>query len=222
MNATQQHLKKQSLKQSTCALVLIDLQGLDVDPEVGALASQPPDVQDAYLEEIWGRVIPNAARALSVARSAGIEVIHVRIQSATQDGRDRSPAHKRLGLHVAPGSAHAQFLEGVEPQGDELIINKTTSDAFHSTTLAYILRNIGITELYMLGVFTNECVASTARSACDLGFTVSVLPEACAAVSQAEHESALATLDGRYAELITLSELGARLGLGVSDRLTES
>ena len=127
--------------QVTRALVLVDLQEFDVDPTVGSLASQGPEAQAEYLDTIKSRVLPSALEALRCAREAKIEVVHVRIQSLTHDGRERSPAHKRLGIHVAPGSVHSRFLKGLEPLDDELIFNKTTSDAFHSTSLAYVLRN---------------------------------------------------------------------------------
>ena len=191
------------------ALILVDLQYFDVDPEVGLLASRSPAEQRAYLDQVWGETLPAALRALDHARRESLEVIHVRIQSLTRDGRDRSPAHKRLGLHVAPGSKAAEFLPGLEPKEGEIVLNKTTSDAFHSTLLHHILRNIGVRQLFLVGVLTNECVASTARSASDLGFEATIIAEGCAALSVEEHESTLATLDGRYARVRSLATFEA-------------
>lgn len=203
----------------TKALILIDLQELDTDPSVGALATKNETEKQAYLDEIWGRVVPCGVKALQLARRAGVEIIHVRIQSLTHDGRDRSPAHKRLGLHVAPGSVHGRFLRGLEPQDDEIILDKTTSDAFHSTNLAYLLRNLEVQQLFVMGVLTHECVASTVRSGSDLGYEVFVIADGCAASTPGEHISALETLDGRYAQVIQLEDFR---GLsGITDDLPE-
>ena len=191
------------------ALILVDLQYFDVDPEVGLLATRSPTEQASYLDQIWSETLPAAVSALHHARRQGLEVIHVRIQSLTRDGRDRSPAHKRLGLHVAPGSKGADFLPGLEPAEEEVVLNKTPSDAFHSTLLHHLLRNIGVRQLFLVGVLTNECVASTARSASELGFETMIIAEGCAALNQEEHQSALSTLDGRYARVLSLSEFKA-------------
>jgi nicotinamidase-related amidase len=72
-------------------------------------------------------------------RSYGLEVIHTRIQSLTQDGRDRSPGHKRLGLQAAPGSKESEYLPQVAPVGDEIVMNKTASGVFVSTNMEYVL-----------------------------------------------------------------------------------
>ena len=193
------------------ALIIIDLQRLDIDPNVGALSTQTPDVVSMYLDVITHRVLPNTQRLLHTARSLDVEVIHVRIQSLTADGRDRSPGHKRLGLHVAPSSEHAEFLPEVAPAPDEIILNKTSSDAFHTTSLSQLLRNLGKSQLIMCGVFTHECVASTARSACDLGFEVRVVGDACAAVTPEAHSHALEGLHKRYALVTTTAEVTAQL-----------
>ena len=188
------------------ALLLIDLQYFDVDPAVGALSHCSPAEQAAYLSEVWERALPASVSALEYARAAGLEVIHVRIQSLTQDGRDRSSAHKQLGIHVAPGSKHAEFLPGLEPLEDEIVLNKTSSDAFHSTALDRLLRNLGVAQVFLVGVLTDECVASTARSASDLGFSPRIIAEGCATVDPRVHASTLARLNGRYAQVVSLAD----------------
>src|SRR5690242_8410527 len=57
----------------------------------------------AYYEDRLGRlVIPNVRRLQDACREAGIEVIHTKIESLTDDGRDRSLEHKRLNIHHPP------------------------------------------------------------------------------------------------------------------------
>ena len=56
------------------------------------------------------------------ARAQGLEVLHCRIQSRTLDGRDRTPLHKRMMIHVPPGTA--EWMSGVAPVGDEIVFDK--------------------------------------------------------------------------------------------------
>ena len=85
-------------------------------------------------------------------RAHGLEVIHCRICALTKDGRDRSAGHKRLELLAQPGSKDAEFLKEVAPAEDEIVINKTASGVFTSTNLHYVLGNLGVRLVYVVGV----------------------------------------------------------------------
>lgn len=159
-----------------------------------------------YFDRLKETVLPNVHNLQNCFRHHGLEVIHVRIQSLTQDGRDRSKGHKRLELHAAPGSGDACFLEEVAPVGDEIIINKTASGVFSSTNLHYVLNNLGISSLYVVGVYTNECVETTVRAACDLGYLVTLVDDCCATQTQELHDASLKTLRNRYARIVNTVE----------------
>jgi nicotinamidase-related amidase len=148
-------------------------------------------------------VLPNVHQLQNCFRRHGLEVIHVRIQALTRDGRDRSKGHKRLDLHAVPGSAEACFLEEIAPVGDEIIINKTASGVFSSTNLHYVLTNLGVDSLFVTGVYTNECVETTVRDACDLGYLVSLVEDGCTTVTQELHDASLKTLRDRYARIVS-------------------
>lgn len=192
------------------ALLCIDLQVLDASPDQGLFARFSAADRAYYFERLEGLVLPNVARLQRSFRTRGMEVVHVRIQSLTRDGRDRSRSHKRLGLLAPPGSPGAQFLPRVAPRGDEIVVNKTSSGVFESTSLEFVLRNLGIESLVLVGVYTNECVSTAARVAADLGFFVTVVDDACAAVTEELHLNALATLRDRYARILD-TEAAVRL-----------
>ncbi|MCB1671374.1 MAG: isochorismatase family cysteine hydrolase [Gammaproteobacteria bacterium] len=193
------------------ALLCIDLQVLGCREGYGVFESH----RDAgisehsiqyYLDRVDNYVIPNVQKLQAAFRKSGCEVIHCRIQSLTEDGRDRSLEHKRLGLHASPGSELAEFLPEVAPISNEIIINKTASGVFVSTNLEYILRNLGVQKLFVSGVYTNECVSSAVRSASDLGFDVRLISDATAAITRELHDATLLTTDQRYARVVTTSE----------------
>ncbi|QKT03768.1 cysteine hydrolase [Ectothiorhodospiraceae bacterium 2226] len=197
---------RRSLGEHHTALMVIDVQYLDAAPGHGVFANLeendvPREAQEYYFSRLHDMVLPNIRLLQDAFRSRGLEVIHTRIQSLTQDGRERSPGHKRLGVHAAPGSKEAQFLEQVAPQGDEIVINKTASGVFTSTNMEYVLRNLEITGLFVTGVYTNECVSTTVRDACDLGFYVTLIDDACATVTPDLHEATIRTLRDRYARV---------------------
>ncbi|GAB4260757.1 MAG: cysteine hydrolase [Methylomicrobium sp.] len=202
----------ESFKQHNTALLTIDVQYLDAKKGYGVFSDEemsglPPDSQEYYFNRLDNLVLPNIQRLQQAFRGADLEVIHTRIQSLTQDGRDRGPGHKRLGLHAAPGSIEAQFLEEVAPVGDEIIINKTASGVFNSTNLNYVLRNLGITALVICGVYSNECVSTAARDACDLGFYVTIVSDAVATVTPELEQATVTTMRDRYARILTTDEV---------------
>ncbi len=86
------------------------------------------------------------------------------------------------------------------------MIKKTASGVFSSTNIHFVLKNLGIESLYIVGVYTNECVETTVRDACDLGYLVTVVEDACATVTPELHQASLATLWDRYARIIQARE----------------
>jgi nicotinamidase-related amidase len=212
LKATYASSINQSLKQieklpDTIALLCIDMQYLDAAQDVGMFADAartgaPLEAQEYYFSTLHRTVLPNVRRLQDCFRAHGLEVIHIRIQSLTRDGRDRSKGHKRLHLLAAPGSREAAFREEVAPLGDEIVINKTASGVFSSTNLYYVLNNLGINALFITGVYTNECVSTSARDASDLGFLVTLIEDGCTTVTPELHNFTLATLRDRYVRVV--------------------
>jgi len=202
---------RQELAKHHVALLCIDLQYLDAARGHGVFADAaasgvPLKAQEYYFQYLENVVLPNVRRLQDAFRAQGLEVIHSRIQSLTRDGRDRSPGHKRLNLHAPPGSKEAEFVETVAPVGDEIVLNKTASGVFNSTNLQYILRNLDITALFIVGVYSNECVSTAVRDACDLGFYVTLIEDGCTTVTPELQEATITTIKDRYARVMTTEE----------------
>jgi len=203
---------KEAIRQHNVALLTIDIQFLDAAPGHGVFADAensgvPLEAQEYYFARLHHVVLPNVRRLQDAFRDLKLEVIHTRIQSLTRDGRDRSVGHRRLGLHAPPGSKEAEFLPEVKPKGDELIINKTASGVFNSTNIEYILRNMEIDTLYVCGLYTNECVSTTVRDACDRGFHTTLINDACATVTPELHNATISTVRDRYSRVMTADEV---------------
>ena len=205
--------QEEFLHEGHAALLCIDLQYLDAARGHGVFheateSGVAPAAQEYYFDRLDRMVLPGVSRLQGAFRSHGLEVIHTRIQSLTKDGRDRGKGHRRLGLLAAPGSREADFVEAVapDPAFDEIVINKTASGVFSSTNLHYVLKNLKIEALFVVGVYTNECVETTVRDACDLGYLVTVVEDCCATVTPELQEASLATLRDRYARIMTLEE----------------
>ena len=204
------------LEHHHAALLCIDVQYLDAARGFGVFAAgnkQRPgkSERDYYFDRLKKLVLPNMRALQDCFRESDLEVIHCRICALTQDGRDRSAGHRRLNLLAAPGSKEADFLPEVAPQNDEIVIDKTASGVFSSTNLHYVLNNMGIRSLYLAGVYTNECVETTARNACDLGYFVTLIDDACATVTPELHQASLDTLRDRYARILTSQEAIAEI-----------
>jgi nicotinamidase-related amidase len=171
------------------ALLLVDLQ----QGTCGDAQQQP---RPAFDDQFRAHTLPAAQRALAAARAGGLEVIHTVIANLTADGRDRSFDYKRCGMGFPPGSRAAQVIPELAPRADELVLPKSSSSPFSSTTLDYLLRNIGIRTLVVIGLLTDQCIDHTVKDAADRGYRVVCLLDACQAETPERHGAALACFRG--------------------------
>jgi ureidoacrylate peracid hydrolase len=204
------------LRPEQSGLLFIDVQNFSAHRDGGDfrhLSRAELEAKESYyFGQIERVALPNMQRLQRAFRAARIEILYTVIESLTQDGRDRSLDYKISGFHVPKGSWDAQMLEGLAPAGDEIVIPKTSSDVFSSTNIHYVLGNLGIRQLVICGLVTDQCVESAVRHACDLGYLVTVVTDACATHSQARHENSLRAIRGYCRQRTTdqlLEELAA-------------
>jgi nicotinamidase-related amidase len=156
-------------------------------------------------------IVPNIRRLQDAFRAADMEVIQVRIQAMTADGRDRSPSHKKLGHAGDPTSRETEILDELKPVGDELVFNKTAGSVFLSTNITYVLRNMDIENLVVVGVVTTGCVHTAVTDAADLGFHVVLVEDGCAALVPEMHWTSVRILRDVYAKIMTTEEVIGRI-----------
>jgi len=199
----------------TSALLFVDVQNFSADRQ-GAEFKNLHETEFAekygwYFEALNARVIPNMQRIQSAARNAGVEVMYTTIESLTRDGRDRSLDYKITGFNVPRGSWDGKVIEQIAPGEDEIVLAKSSSSVFVSTHIDYVLRNLGVKQLVISGLITDQCVESAIRDACDLGYLVTQVTDACLTYSQARHDNSIATIKG-YCRQVTTEALVAELG----------
>lgn len=134
----------------------------------------------------------------SSTTNTGCEVIWTFLQSATKDRRDVSLDNK-LTSPILANIPHVYtenlFCTDCQPDVDtgkgDLLLPKTSSSVFMSTHLDYLLRNLNIDQLIVVGQLTDQSVESAVRDAAALGYFVTVVEDACAAYSQDRHRQSL-------------------------------
>lgn len=195
------------LKKDHTALLVIDIQNTYLEPDedpVEAARWQP------FYTRMSDIVIPNNKRLIDWARSEGIEVIFARIACQKTSGRDRSLSQKKPGFNyllLPKDSEDSQIVSELNPLNDEIVITKTTDSALTGTNLRLILHNMGIKDVIVSGIFTDQCVSSTVRSLADESFGVLVVHDACAAATMKLHEKELEIINMIYCHVVSCGDL---------------
>jgi ureidoacrylate peracid hydrolase len=201
------------------ALLFIDVQNYVAGPDGGEYRHLEAVEREAkfgfFFRTMRDVAVPNMQRLQAACRKGGIEVMYTNIENMTRDGRDRSLDYKISGLDVPKGSWDARTIDAIAPAADEMIFPKTSSSVFISTNLDYVLRNLGVRSLIISGVLTDQCIDSAVRDACDLGYLVTTVTDACATLTQERHDWSLRNAKG-YSRQITTEALVAEI-----ERLTE-
>jgi nicotinamidase-related amidase len=185
------------------ALLLVDVQNL----EIGEVTRRD---HPAFVDDLEKRVIPNIARLIAGCRQAGIEVMYTVVESLTRDGRDRSLDHKLSGIFVPKGGWEGQVIDAVAPAEDDIVLPKTSSGVFNSTNIDYVLRNLGVRHLIVVGLLTDQCVDMAVRDAADRGYYAICVGDCCSTYTVERHEGALRAFGG-YCRTVTLEAMLAEV-----------
>jgi nicotinamidase-related amidase len=194
------------LERGRLALLVIDVQNVYLKREDPASF----DAWTPFHERMHATVMPTIARLLSRFRQDGHEILYARIACQTRDGRDRSLSQKLPGwnnLLLPKDEWESQIPVQIAPQGDEMVVTKTTDSALTGTNLRLILHNLGISQVICCGIFTDQCVASTVRSLADESFEVIVVEDGCAAASERLHRHELEIINRIYCHVMSGDEL---------------
>jgi ureidoacrylate peracid hydrolase len=132
--------------------------------------------------------IPNAVKLAEGARKKGAVVIHAPFIFNPK----YCDEHQMKGIVKAvadtnafrEGTWGAAIIDELKPQGgDKVVGGKCTLCGFNNTNLEEQLKAAKVKNIAVAGFLTNFCVESTARTAYDKGYAVTVVKDATAANS---------------------------------------
>ncbi len=180
------------MKTNKSALLIIDVQKAIDDPRWGQRNNPEAENRMSEVIEYW--------------RSEAFPIIHIRHDS------------KEAGSPYRAGQPLHDFKDQVKPELGEMVIGKSTNNAFVGTDLQEYLCEIEAVHLIICGVLTQHSVDCTARMAASLGYRVTVISDATAATGSTDivgkkhsaddvHNITLAHLAADYADIKTSAEL---------------
>lgn len=211
---TEQMSRDVPLIPTQSCLLFVDVQNFAAKREGGEFKELSIETLEEkygwFFRELERRVIPNMQRLQKAVRAAKIEIIYTTIESLTRDGRDRSLDYKITGFNVPKGSWDGKVIDEIAPSEDEIWLPKSSSSVFISTHIDYILRNLGVRQVVISGLVTDQCVESAIRDACDLGYLVTQATDACLTYDQERHDNSLRAIKG-YCRQRTVDEIVGEL-----------
>lgn len=197
------------IAQEQTAIICIDLhQGhLSDDPDCPCPAPRARTIVDGV------NAFHRAGRAL------GIPIIHVRstLRAGGEDDVRGIPSAWRKTFplyvgeipnaadHALAGSRWTEFVTEVLPS-DLIVENKKRLSAFFPTDLDFLLRNMGIRRVILIGCMADCCVLNTAFDASNLGYRVTVLSDLVRGTDEHLEAAALAMVS-LHMGVVTTSEL---------------
>jgi nicotinamidase-related amidase len=156
-------------------------------------------------------VLAIATSALKTARSAQMQVVHVRVAFGEQDyasvpDRNKTFTAARSARRLADGTPDAEIHPDLAPAPGDVVVTKTRVGAFSTTTLETHLRGRGIDTLVLAGVATSGVVLSTVRDAADRDYRLFVLRDCCLDTPEV-HSLLVSQIFPRQAEVIDVAGL---------------
>lgn len=192
-----------------------------IDPAECALLVM--DFQPAALSGLGNSdvLIQNANAAIRHARTAGVQVVFVRIGLEDRDYVEIPPTNKAFTVVAENRWLHSDAdATALDPALDvspaDVVIRKTRVGALHRTALDEELTNRGITTLILAGVHTSGVVLSTVRDAADRDFRLFLLSDAIADPSEEAHQALMQHVFPRQASIVTVAQLADLLAESVA------
>ncbi|HHY48045.1 MAG TPA: cysteine hydrolase [Firmicutes bacterium] len=161
------------------ALLVIDMLNDFIDPK-GAL----------YVGDQARGVVEPIRHEIDRARREGIEVIYICDRHLESD-----PEFLMFPKHCVAGTWGAEIVPELAPMPHDRVIPKRRYSAFFQTDLDLTLRELGVTQIIVVGVCTNICDLYTVADARMLNYKVVVPKDCVSSFDQEAHRFALAEME---------------------------
>jgi nicotinamidase-related amidase len=162
------------------------------------------DLQNDYFPggkfPLWNTeaVLQNIERAIEKANAQGLPVVIIQHIASSKQG---------IAPFFNEGTAGAEIhLRILGAASKAPIVVKEFADSFERTKLEETLTKLGVTELLVCGMMTQNCVTHTAISKAAEKYSVAILVDCCTTVSEILHVIALHAVSTRV-KLVPSSEV---------------
>ncbi|MCZ6781782.1 MAG: isochorismatase family protein [Proteobacteria bacterium] len=170
--------------------------------------SQLPDLAAAARD-----ALPQMAALVSAARTAGAPVIHCTAERRP-DGRGAN-TNARIFQYMAraerklhPGSDAAQIVPEIQVHDSDLVMPRLHGlSPFQGTELDFVLRNLGVTTIVVVGVSVNVAIQSLSFDAVNSGYQMVVPRDAVAGVPPEYAEAVFAHTLRVVATVVSTADL---------------
>ena len=165
-------------------------------------------------EDAW-IALPYIKRLLDSARTKGVPVVYT-TANFRADGWDRGSwdwKNARTGDWRVDAEVRQTNLDGdtinheIEPQPQDIVIEKLKPSAFHGTPLNSFLNNLSVDTVILVGTTTSGCVRASALDAFSENYHVTLAEEGCFDRSQASHAINLCDMNAKYADVISTDQV---------------
>lgn len=149
-------------------------------------------------------VASNNSVLATAFRAHGLPVVLVHVTGG-------APGRIEVSMGGERPSDWADFIPALNQQPSDIVVTKQTWGAFSNTDLHARLQDLGITQVVITGVATSIGVESTARSAFEHGYNVTLATDAMTDFSLEAHNNSVARIFPRLGETGTSADILARL-----------
>jgi nicotinamidase-related amidase len=165
----------------------------------------------------------NALKLLAAAEKYGLPVIwsrHILPPIALTTGpfllflmkKQKVDHPDKLAPTMQRGMDDTEFVDGLAPKADHIVLEKSQPSFFIDTPLDLRLKTLGRDTLIMAGVATDIGIEFTCRHAAALGYYSVVVEDACGSYAREAHERSLAFLRGWTTPVVDTRKVCDTLG----------
>lgn len=153
----------------------------------------------------WEAVAPTE-RLFAAARRAGLPVVYV--TGSVRKSRVQATRRRPAG---GPDDDAYEIFPAFAPEDGDPVIRKERASAFAGTPLAAVLNELDVNGLLVCGESTSGCVRASVVDAYSAGYHVTIVEECVFDRSELSHKVNLFDMHHKYADVMTLDEVTARL-----------
>jgi len=169
------------------------------------------DIQNDYFEGGKMELVKmdaaagNAQKLLSCFRKNNLPIVFI-----------QHLATKPNASFFIPSTSGADIYHSIRPLENETVIIKNFPNSFRNTNLHQYLQALDSTDLVICGAMSHMCIDTTTRAAADLGYSCTLIADACATrdltfndkkVKAADVQIAyMAALNGTFAQVISTEQ----------------